>query len=378
MSSLHITLTELKNQSRLLKEAESLIRSNLVDKLYIAALHADGLLRDEKFGENIRARRFALRTRKYSKNLFFQTLKYLEFSFRVYAGYKDKHIRVINVHTLSLLPLGVILKRIWGAKLVYDTHELETETSGLYGVRKKLSKWVERALIDQVDLTIVVSESIADWYANAYRIPRPVVVLNACHQRKLMKKNHFRLRLGIKEEQKILLYQGGLVHGRGVSLILEAFRVRKDNNVVAVFMGYGSMQSDIEEFSKKRSNVFFYPAVSPSSVLEYTSSADMGIHLIQNTCLNHFYCMPNKLFEYAMAGLPVLVSDMKEMAAFVEGNSMGSVIKEFSPEAINHAIDLLLAQDIEVLHVNAHKTGVKHAWEVQEAAMLRAYANLFI
>lgn len=376
MYSLHITLTELRNESRLLKEATSLVQSKTMDAVLIAALHADGLLKDENFGPQIQAHRFALTTRNFGKNFLVQLVKYFEFCFRVYASHRKKGINCINIHSLGLLPLGVMLKKCWKAKLVYDTHELETEKNGDAGMRKKLGKWLERWLIKQVDMTIVVGENIADWYANTYRMPRPVVVLNAPLRRALQYRNHFREQLGIREDQKILLYQGGLALGRGVALILEAFKARTDDNVVAVFMGYGPLHNDIKVVAQSRSNIFYYPAVAPDVVLEYTASADIGISLIENTCLSYYYCMPNKLFEYAMAGIPVLVSNMKEMAALVEKNSMGAVIKEFTPEAINHAIDTLMAQDLTVLRANAHATASRHAWEAQESTMLQAYAGL--
>lgn len=376
MYALHITLTELRNESRLLKEAISLVQSKTMDAVLIAALHADGLLKDESFGPQIQAHRFALTTRKFGKSLLIQLIKYFEFCFRVHAHYRNKGIRCINIHSLGLLPLGVLLKKLWNARLVYDAHELETEKNGDAGMRKKLGKWLERWLIKQVDMTIVVSQNIADWYANAYHMPRPVVVLNAPPRRTLQYRNHFREQLGIREDQKILLYQGGLARGRGVALILEAFKARADNKVVAVFMGYGPLQKDIQAVAQSRPNVFYYPAVAPDVVLEYTASADIGISLIENTCLSYYYCMPNKLFEYAMAGIPVLVSNMKEMAALVDKNSMGAVIKEFTPEAINHAIDTLLTQDLTMLRSNAYATASRHAWEVQEATMLQAYAVL--
>lgn len=376
MHALHITLTELRNESRILKEAISLAQSKTMDAVFISALHADGLLKDESFGPQIQVHRFALTTRKFGKNLLIQLIKYFEFCFRVYTSYRKKGINCINIHSLELLPLGVMLKKCWKAKLVYDTHELETEKNGDAGMRKKFGKWLERWLIKQVDMTIVVGENIADWYANTYRMPRPVVVLNAPLRRALQYRNHFREQLGIREDQKILLYQGGLALGRGVALILEAFKARTDDKVVAVFMGYGPLHKDIKVVAQSRSNIFYYPAVAPDVVLEYTASADIGISLIENTCLSYYYCMPNKLFEYAMAGIPVLVSNMKEMAALVEKNSMGAVIQEFTPPAINHAIDTLMAQDLMVLRSNAYATASQHAWEVQEATMLQAYAGL--
>lgn len=375
-NSLHISLTEFRNESRLLKEAYSLARFGVFERIYVAALHSQNLKVEEAFGTDICAHRFSLVTRKYGKSLVVQLIKYLEYCFKVYFYYRSKNIACVNVHSLSVLPLGLFLKLIYRAALIYDAHELETETSGSKGFRQKLGKWLERKLIKHVDMTIVVSESIADWYVREYGINRPVVVLNAPGRREPKSNNYFREQLSIREDQVILLYQGGLMAGRGVHLLLDAFKTRADDHVVAVFMGYGELQAAIEASASQQRNIFFYPAVAPQVVLEYTVSADLGIHLIQNSCLNHDYCMPNKLFEYAMAGLPVLVSNMTDMSELVSNNNMGAVISDFSAVGINRAIDDFLSQDLRVMKVNAYRVACENAWEVQEQKMLAAYQTI--
>lgn len=277
---------------------------------------------------------------------------------------------------MALLPLGVILKKIYKAQLIYDTHELETEKNGLVGFRQKISKFLERILIKHVNLTIVVSESIADWYMNEYNLSRPTVVLNVPRKQTLSSCNHFREQLNIQSNQLILLYQGGLMKGRGVHLILEAFKQRNQDNIVAIFMGYGELEEEIKLASKQSNNIYFYPAVSPNVVLDYTSSADIGISLIENTCLSYYYCMPNKLFEYAMTGLPIIVSNMKDMSEIVNKNNMGVVIKDFSPDGINIAIDNLLQQDLNIIKSNAYSTACANSWEIQEQKMLAAYKDI--
>jgi len=376
LNNLHISLNDFRNQSRVLKQTNSLVNSYLIEHVFIAALWAEGLQVEQIYAKKITCNRFALKSRSWSKNFFFQLFKYFEFSWKVYQFYKDKNIKLINIHSVGLLPLGVFLKWVYKAKLVYDTHELETETNGLVGFRKKAVKTIEKIFIRKADLILVVGENIADWYGNAYHINRPQVVLNVPNQRALKRNNHFREQLGIRDDQIILLYQGGLAAGRGVHLILEAFKARSDDKVVAVFMGYGPLQHDIQTAATQQKNIFFYPAVAPQIVLEYTSSADFGIHLIQNTCLNHNYCMPNKLFEYAMAGLPVLVSNMKDMSELVRKNQMGAVISDFSVAGINQAIDDLLVQDLTTMKANAYRMACENSWEVQEQKMLTAYQGM--
>jgi glycosyltransferase involved in cell wall biosynthesis len=376
LNNLHVSLTNFKNESRVLKETNSILNYCIADKVYIASLHADGLEEERVYYEQLVLNRFKLSSRKLSKNLFVQILKYLEFLFRVTLFYKKKNIQMVNIHSLALLPLGISLKYIYKAKLVYDTHELETETNGSKGLRKILSKFVEKLLIKKSDLIFVVSENIADWYAKEYSIKRPLVVMNVPKFSEQRKTNHFRQNLDIKDDSIIALYQGGLSKGRGLNLLLECFKQRKNQKIVIVFMGYGELEEFVKEQSAKNTNIFFHEAVSHDVLLNYTSSADIGISLIQKTCLSYYYCMPNKLFEYTMAGLPVIVSNMKEMREMVEKYDMGIVVKEETVDSINKAIDKILESNTKQMKRNARKCSQDNAWEKQEIKMIDEYKRV--
>lgn len=376
MNNLHISLTEFRNESRVLKETSSIVHYGIADKVYIASLYASDLEKEKRYSERLILNRFELKSRNLSKHFFVQVFKYIEFVYKVTFFYQKKAIKMVNVHSIALLPLGVLLKYFYGAKLVYDTHELETETSGLHGFRKTLVKWMEKVLIHCVDLVFVVSENIADWYAKEYGIQRPTVILNAPKQANYQKTNHFREKLGIKNDSLIVLYQGGLTTGRGVELLLKTFLSRDNDNVVIVFMGYGELEHVIQQASRDHNTVFFHTAVAPEIVLEYTASADIGVSFIENTCLSYFFCLPNKLFEYAMAGLPVIVSDMKEMKEMVERYNMGVVVTSETTEAINGAIEQILASDMATLKRNARRCAEENAWEVQEIKMIHEYRRV--
>lgn len=376
MKNIHITLTEFRNESRVLKEISSLEASETFDSFTVVALGADDLPTEESITSKAKVRRIKLITRKLPKNLPFQLLKFIEFMFKCLFIFRKESACVVNIHTLALLPLGWLLKKLLRVRLVYDTHELETEKNGLNGFRQRISQYIEYMFIHSCDLVIVVGENIADWYANAYKIERPLVVKNSPKFRVKAKRNMFRELLSILPEQKILLYQGGLMRGRGVQIILDAFKVRKDTNVVAIFMGYGDLTAEVEQAANNYQNIFYLPAVSPNIVLDYTASADIGIHLIQNTCLNHYFCMPNKFFEYAMAGLPVIVSDMKEMSEAVQASDFGVVLTDYSIEAINTAVNHLAERDLSQLSDNAYQFAQAHAWEKQEKVMLEGYQRM--
>ncbi len=377
MNNLHISLTPFKNESRVLKQVGSISKLDFIDTIFIAALHEEGLGQSEIIKNNIFLKRFYLLSRKLPKKLFVQIFKYVEFVFRVVFFYRNKNIKMVNIHAVSLLPLGVLLKVLYGAKLVYDTHELETEVVGSSGIRKKLAKWLEKICIQFADQVFVVSENIADWYRDTYSIMRPPVILNSPSKKICVTNNKFREYLGIKENQTIFLYQGGLMHGRGIELILEAFEKRHSCSEVVVFMGYGEFESLIREKAKTTQNIYFHPAVSPDVLLEYTSSASIGISLIEGSCLSYVFCMPNKLFEYAMAGLPVIVSEMKEMQEFVEKYKMGMTLTEYTATELNRLIDKMLMQDVKQMQQNALKAAHENSWEEQEKKMLSAYKRLY-
>lgn len=376
MKNIHITLTEFRNESRVLKEISTLENSGIFDSFTVIALGADDLPSEDSIFSTTKLRRINLITRKLPKSVPFQLLKFIEFMFKCFLHVRKEKAQVINIHTLALLPLAWILKKVFKVKLVYDAHELETEKNGLHGLRQRICKYIEKSFIRSCDLVIVVGENIADWYTHAYGIERPLVVKNAPKRHDQVKKNLFRESLGILPAQKILLYQGGLMKGRGVQLILDAFKARSQNDVVAVFMGYGDLVSEVEQAAKSNTNIFYFPAVSPNVVLDYTASADIGISLIENTCLSYYFCMPNKLFEYAMAGLPIVVSDMKEMAHAVQEYEFGAVLNDYSIESINASVDGLINRDLSRLSENAYIFAQAHAWEEQEKVMLEGYHRM--
>lgn len=376
MNNLHISLTDFRNESRVIKEVASLSALDVFDRIFIAAFHSDGLLVEEKLSARVSLNRFSLKTRRLNWGLWFKAIKYAEFVIRILIFYRKKNIGMVNVHALAVLPLGYLFKLAYGAKLIYDTHELETETNGAKGFKKKLGKWVESILIMKADHVFVVSESIADWYRDYYNIRRPTVVLNAPREQLVKKNCHFTVKFGLRKDQIIFLYQGALMPGRGVELILETFKKRTDDRIVMVFMGYGILEIDIQDASKFHKNIFFHEAVTPEKLLNYTVSADVGISLIENTCLSYYYCMPNKLFEFAMAGLPVVVSNMKDMRGFVGYHQMGVVVEDETTDSLNKAIRKLLCMDLTVLRKNATKAGLENAWETQEKKMQASYKKL--
>ena len=377
LNNLHIVMNEFRHPSRILKQVGSISSLTDINHVYVASLCGNGQKTDEQINEQASLKRFRLRTRWLPKGLLVQVVKYIEFTCRIFLFYRDKNIGLVNIHHFSLLPLGFLMKLSYGAKLIYDTHELETETNGLSGTKKLFSKIVESVLIKKADHIFVVSENIADWYEEKYGIKRPTVVLNAPSLFPFQESNVFRDIFNLRADQKIFLYQGMLASGRGIELLLDCFAERKDDAVVIIFLGYGPLEKEINNAASLSGNIFFHAAVSPKILLKYTSSADIGVALIPKVSLSDYYCMPNKLFEYCMAGLPVLASNLKEMSEFVERYQIGFVSKNLSSLSINKIVDEIAMTDITKFKKNARRAAEENSWEIQEKKMLAHYYNLF-
>lgn len=297
-----------------------------------------------------------------------------------YAGVlwslRGEPIACFNCHSLPVFPLSVFVKLWKRCVLVYEPHELETETAGLTGKRQWLARRTERMLIRFADAVCVVNRSIADWYSARYGLERPWVVRNVPYRSasRIEPTGLLRRAIGLPADAQLFLYQGLLAPGRGVPLLIEAFsRLPADKNLV--FMGYGELDTLIQEAAKRYANIHFLPAVPPEQVKDYTVDADVGISLIENVCVSYFLCLPNKLFEYASCGVPVIVSDFPEMAGFVDEYDCGWKI---APEALilRRTVERLATEDLVEKRGNTARIGVGDSWQCEETVLLAMYDAL--
>jgi len=209
-----------------------------------------------------------------------------------------------------------------------------------------------------------------------YDIEKPALVLNTPPYTEIQKYDKFRKAFGI-EGKTIFLYQGGLGKNRGIELLLKVFKSINDSESIMIFMGYGELEELIIDASKSYANIYFHKAVSPNILLEYTVSADFGIAMIEDSCLSYRYCLPNKLFEYMMAEIPVIVSNLYEMKRLVEDNNIGVVAEENTPDGLKDAIVKATRLEGDELNKNIRKVKEIYNWEEQEKVLLKVYKGLY-
>ena len=368
-----LVLNNFKNDSRVLRTCFFLKRSGY--EVGVIALHDAGQLVSEVVN-GIQVDRVRLVTRAWYKNKIFQVIKFAEWSLA--ALWRARRADLVHCNDLNTLQVGVMLKLLsFGRiKLVYDAHEFESNYAPNQSRRSIwLLQVIERALIRFADAVITVSDGIAEEYARLYSIEKPALVLNCPPYQEVGKKDLFREKFGIIPGQTIFLYQGGLDKGRGVEMLLEAFRDLGGANAI-VFMGYGPLEETIKEYALAHQGIYFHPAVSPDVLLDYTSSADFGISFIENACKSFAYCLPNKMFEYLMAGLPVIVSNLQEMKKVVEKNGIGVVAAENTVLGLQEAIQRAVNLDKTTVNENIGKIKQVYCWEEQERTLRMVYRGL--
>lgn len=365
--NIHIYPSTMTNESRIFKESKFIAHHLGFETIILMGLWKKGLPKEECFDTKIHIKRISLFSIQKRVILYGYFLVYLLMFIIVYRP------KMINIHTVEFLPLAFVAK-VFGLKIVYDTHELETQKANFKDLRKKITAMIERVFIRYADVVIVVGEMIADEYKKMYpKWQRPYVVLNAPPYCDVKKKNIFREVLGISQEQIIFLYQGGLGKGRGIEMILEAFQGLQNTPYAVVFMGAGSLEKSIIEASQHAKNIFFHHAVEPKVLLDYTSSADFGLLLYENTCLNHAYCCPNKLFEYIMAELPVIVSPLPEIEGLVRRHNIGVVLEEENAEGLKKALHAIVSWEKQALIHRLKTVKMGYNWEAQENILRKIY-----
>jgi glycosyltransferase involved in cell wall biosynthesis len=367
----HLYPSSFKNESRIEKISQSISKCNIFSSIILIGTNEHGTPSSRKISENVEVKLFGITNRHYK--ILGKVLVFIIWYFSVLWYLRSKSVKCVNAHSLSCLPLGIIIKLISGCKLVYDTHELETETKSQKGLRKGIAKFIEKNCIGYVDQTFVVSESIASWYEEQYCIHRPTVVLNVPFLSEELKSNYFREKFGIRASKKIIIYQGDLSYGRGVEIILNCFLKKRNDSCVVIFMGDGDLREKIISASNASDSIFFHDFVSPKDILRYTSSADIGVSLIENTCLSYYYCLPNKFFEYAMAGLPVIVSNVVELSKIVNLAKNGVVSECIGERCFDDAIEEILNLDLVQLGINSRKIAEKNCWDIQEVKIFEIY-----
>lgn len=375
MINFHLYPSPFKNETRILKETSSLTKLGLVRHVVILCIKLPGQPSLEHLDSARKVVRFNQPMASLlPEGILKKIVGYFEYYLQTLLYCVFRKGDIINCHSLMVLPIGWFSAVVTSKKLIYDPHELETERIGLTGGVQKISRLVERAMIYRASAVIVVSDSIGTWYREKYKLENVFVVKNTPWYTEAIKTETLRSKFNISSNELVFIYQGVFMKGRSLELYIRVFS-KLSERYHLVFMGYGPCTNLVIEASQKYSNIHFQEAVKPEKIIEYTSSTDIGIHVPENICLSYFYSLPNKFFEYAMAGVPIIASNFPDMAHYIHAYKIGW-ITEVSEDDLLRVIKSLSTVDIEEKKNNLKHFAKNHNWENEEGMYKLIYQRI--
>lgn len=283
---------------------------------------------------------------------------------------------VIHANDLQALFPAYAAKRKLGCVLIYDSHEINAEnyTTDRINVVSKFMRWLEKTLVKKVDKMVCVSNAAAEYFRDEYKIEKPMVVTNC----------------SLKAEQCIsqeknpgfeVLNHGQFYEGRGYDIMAEAIPLLKDYPEIKLAVrGFGKLEDALHKRVEELggNNFVFYPKVLVQELIPEASKSKVGVAITEAICLNFKLSVSNKLFEYASAGLPVIMSDIPEHRYLNDKYQFGVIIPENTPEAFAQAVIKLYSDKdfYEKCAQNAKKLSDEVNWENEFGKLIEAERDL--
>jgi glycosyltransferase involved in cell wall biosynthesis len=310
-------------------------------------------------------------------HLLFQKgpLFYAEFNIRLFIYLLFFHADIVvanDLDTLTAVCLACWLKRI---PVVYDSHEYFTGLPELADrpFIKGIWQRIEKSFLPHIKYACTVSAPIASRYQEIYGISIKVIRNLPYRIDNVPEKNM------TGETEKRIIYQGALNMGRGIELAVSAMKYM--DNCRLLIAGSGYLEAELRELSKSigvTDKVQFLGLLPPDQLVKHTMKAHLGISLEENTSLNYYYALPNKVFDYIQARIPVLVSDNRGMAAIINKYEVGMTTEVRDPWELSKVFNIMLYDEkLRTLwKTKLAEASAELCWENEEPELLELYRKV--
>jgi glycosyltransferase involved in cell wall biosynthesis len=304
-------------------------------------------------------------------------LFYAEYNFRLFFLLLFSRADIYLANDLDTLYANYLASKIRGKVLVYDSHEYFTEVPELIGRNFVRNFWlrIEKRIIPKLKYAYTVCQSLSDEYYKKYNVKFSVLRnvpfkldKTICTNKKIF-----------PVDKKIIIYQGALNIGRGIESVIKSIKFLE--NVNFVIIGDGDIREQLKDLVMSENvseQVFFTGKIPLEELTEYTVSAHLGISLEENMGLNYFYSLPNKIFDYIQAGIPVLASDFPEMKRIIESYNVGVCTLERDPKKLAEIIKSMLFDESvrDIWKKNTIKAAAELCWENEEKVFKDIIKNI--
>lgn len=303
-------------------------------------------------------------------------LFYMEYNARLVFFLLFSKAGIFVANDLDTLPAVFLASVIKKCPVVYDSHEYFTELPELVTRRTVRNIWkrIEKLILPKIKYCYTVNESIAGTLNRHYGISMKVIRnvplrINELPSYDPLKNNN----------EKLVIYQGALNMGRGLEMAIAAMEYV--NNCTLIIAGSGYLENELKKLAVSvslQNKIVFLGMVRPDDLVKYTVQADLGISLEENTGLNYYFALPNKLFDYIQARIPVLVSDLPEMSSVVNKYKVGMTIQTNDPRVLAATInEMLYNSDLRKFwKKNLELAAEELCWEKEEPELIEIYTRV--
>ncbi len=364
-----------KNHKRIIVSVTNdLVSDNRVHKVCVSLQNMgfDVLLVGRKLPESRGIENRDYKTGRF--RLLFKTgaLFYAEYNFRLFLFLLFAKFDILLSNDLDTLTANFIVSKIKNKPLVYDSHEYFTEVPELINRPKvqHIWEWLEHKMVPKIKYTYTVCESIAEIYNKKYGTGFKVV--------RNIPNEKFISEAKKEKPEKTVIYQGAVNIGRGLEQAIRA--IKKVEGAKLIIAGDGDIKSDLESLVKRENlenKVEFTGRLTIEELAELTPQADLGLSIEEDLGLNYRFALPNKLFDYIQAQVPVLVSNLPEMAAIVNKYKVGEITNSLQPEVLAGKIEsaLLNSEKREVWKNNLKIAAKELTWENEEKVLVKIFSE---
>ena len=311
-------------------------------------------------------------------SVFKKAYREIKTNYLMYKLIKDCKADIIHANDLNALIPAYLAAKKTKSKLVYDSHEIFIENPWVAKVKwlHSLLFHIEKYLLKRTDLLVNVSHAAGDYMSKIYDIKDRIVVTNCISETTLSQ-----IIMHEKHEGFEVLNHGQFYVGRGYDIMVNAAPLIANlPKVKLVLRGFGSMEKELKKTVDERGykNVVFAPPVRMLDLISYASSSHVGVALTQQICLNYELSISNKIFEYAAAGLPVIMSNIPEHKYLNDKYHFGIILEDDSPECLAAAIQTLYNNKLMYSEMakNAKRMSSEVTWEFEFKKLLDKEHNL--